>query len=206
MRNAESICVLIAVLGMSHPAAAECSLDAALNFASELQVVQTELLLSVYSGEKTQQQLLTDFSKAFDSLKARMPQECAVAIDRAVTAGNKQCQLLNGAIERQLNLESYRTVAGWNYGVTGDRQALKSSLRQIMTTRLTSTPQVCWFEGTDLSGDGPEIEASAGQCAQLRAAFDNCKREAERALQTCTVTPWNRNCASTAPTCMPPPC
>jgi hypothetical protein len=209
MRSAKCIGVLIGFLCMSHPARAACSLDNALDILSEMQVLKLEMSLA----GKPEQQIIDEFGETVRRLEASLPPDCANELDQGVertnSGENRQCELLNGAVEQQLNLESYRTVAGFNYAVTRDRQAFKNSMREILKNRLTSTPPQCWFSATDMSenGNGNRIgPLDPGQCAQARAAFENCKRQAEGALQKCTGAPWIRNCAGTAPTCMPPAC
>jgi hypothetical protein len=188
MRSAKCIWVLVSFLAMSHAATAACSLDNALDFLSELQVLQTEVILSGATSGATQQQMLAEFGDESRRLEARLPQDCRnefeAALARANSGESKQCELLNGAVERQLNLESYRFVAGFNWRIMGDRQAFKSSLREIMKNRLTLTPQLCWFSAADMSENGPRPPIGRdGQCAQLRAVFDDCQRNANRALQ-----------------------
>lgn len=146
---------------------------------------------------------------AAGEIKKDFPAVCLDELSYATANPDTNCQIVNGnALSR---LSSYLAVAGYLFAVTGDAPTARANIRAIIRYFLDSVPHKCWFQAVKMPpADSPPVVSGKGltptQCAQLRANYEACKRQAEQALQKCTVTPWNHNCANTAPTCMLPPC
>ncbi len=187
--GAISVCIVGATSGLAQQS---CPFEDALEW---------QFVMALKSANVTDQQL-TDLQKAGE-IKTQLPQICIDEIRHAAANPDAECQRLNG--QAVPLMQSYLGMAVYNFWVTGDAPALRRNIRAILRTSLNSVPHRCWFQSVAVTNGGSG-NMPPNQCAQLRANFQACKAQASSALQRCTVTPWNRNCASSAPTCMPPPC
>ncbi len=186
-------------LAQQPPSSAECTFDEALDY----QVVQA---LKVNGVTDKQFEALA----AAGEIRRTISGACVAELYYAVANPDTECQRANGvAVSR---VSTYLTVASYLYLVTGDARTYRTNIRAVLANILNFVPRRCWFQGTVMPANPPNNispghpELTPALCAQLRANFDACTQQANAALRICTVTPHARNCASTAPSCMLPPC
>ncbi len=175
---------------------AECPLEEALDY----QVVSA---LKVNGVTDEQFQALA----AAGEIRATLDQVCIDEIRQAAEKRDANCETLNGEVYSRLS--SYAAVTFLLFSVTGDAPTARANIRAILRNFLDSVPHRCWFQGMKIPSPSTKIDGGAlspAQCAALRANFEACKQQANSVLKRCTVTPFQRNCASTAPMCQLPPC
>jgi len=141
---------------------------------------------------------------AAGEIRATLDQVCIDKIRHAAENRDANCETLNGEVYSRLS--SYAVVTFLLFSITGDAPTARANIRAILRNFLNSVPHRCLFQGLKVPPPSKRFERgglSPARCAALRANFDACKQQANSALQGCTVTPWQRNCASTAPVCQP---
>jgi hypothetical protein len=188
-------------LAQGLPSPAECPFNEALDY----QVVQ-----ALKANGVTDEQF--EALAAAGEIGRTISGACIAEINYAGANPDTECQRANGVA---LSIRSsYLVVSGYLFLVTGDARTYRSNIRTILADILKSVPHRCWFQSAALPTATPNYGSpgvsgaglTPAQCAALRANFEACKQQANYALQRCTVTPHARNCAATAPVCMPSPC